>query len=610
MLFRISAASRHVVCLVTVALACVALIATAEESKPFDGRPWNVSSGNASTFFIRASPIGAGPTKDFTEAPPDAAWLQKMRAAGMVSFEDYIAWGAVERTRGQWNWDQHDRMEKAMHAAGLKYVVYTWLHFPPTWLRDDAKGERTLMRCLAHGQETNYLSVFDPRTIEWYDYFYKALKDHFGDRVDDVYACILGPYGEGNYPLNVPDWVNIGHCHEGWWAGDEHAIRAFREAMATKYGDVAKLNAAWGTSLGSFTDVKPPAELSDEKFKPSPAAFKTSGDKRRWLDFITWYHQALIDFSERSLQTVLKYFPKEKVRIKPGGTSHGINPITYGTYSPGYAKMLGKYAGITSQPADCVGAPFADKWLGTAYQFYGVRLGTEPAGSLDRAGFVRRMFSDASAGASQLFTYEIEQHISEIQQYISLYTGKSGETAVALYCPTTFHRLGGDATPSVMAGDSLRDLCEFDVLDELLIHDDALVKQRYRALVVVQADVVDQPVLDKILAFTRAGGRVITLGKLPFRNVDGQASPVGSAATQITGMRPDDQWLRELATELKDLKGVDGQLDGLWTCRRGQQVLVFNSTNQPQRTTVAGVAVDIAPHTIWTHPAPAPAATP
>jgi hypothetical protein len=597
----------------TFVLACFVLLSllapyvSGDEPKPFDARRWNVSSGNASTFFIRASPIGAGPANDFKEAPPDAAWLQKMHAAGMVAFEDYIAWGAVERTRGEWNWTQHDRMEEAMHAAGLKYVVYTWLHFPPTWLRDEAKGDRTLMRCLAHGQEANYLSVFDPHTIEWYDHFYKALKEHFGDRIDDVYACILGPYGEGNYPLYVPDWVNMGHCHEGWWAGDECAIRAFQAAMKAKYaGDIAALNRSWGTSLKDFADVKPPAELSNEKFKPSPAAFPKPEDKRRWLDFITWYHQAIIDFSEKSVQTVLKYFPKEKVRLKPGGTSHGVNPITYGTYSPGYAKMAGKYPGIVLQPGDCDGAVFADKWLGTAYQFYGVKLGTEPASQLDHARFVQRMFSEASAGASQLFTYEIDRHLPDIQQYISLYTGKSGDTSVALFCPTTFHRLGGDAGPTVMAGDRLRDLCEYDVLDELLILDDALANQRYKALVVVQADVVDQPVLDKIEAFTRAGGRVITLGRLPFRNVEGQASPVGNAAKQITGLRPDNQWLRDLAAELKGLEGVDGELDGLWTCRRGQQIFVFNATTKPKRTTVAGAALEIAPHPIWVKPAEPP----
>ena len=25
---------------------------------------------------------------------------------------------------------------KKLHAAGLKYVVYDWVHFPPVWLRE------------------------------------------------------------------------------------------------------------------------------------------------------------------------------------------------------------------------------------------------------------------------------------------------------------------------------------------------------------------------------------------------------------------------------------------------------------------------------------------
>ena len=89
----------------------------------------------------------------------------------------------------------------------------------------------------------------------------------------------------------------------------------------------------------------------DEKFKPSPDAFMTAEQQRAWLDFITWYHQAIIDFAEQSIQTMLKYFPKEKVRIKPGGNAGGVNPIAWGTYCPGYAKMAAKY-GIVLQPAD------------------------------------------------------------------------------------------------------------------------------------------------------------------------------------------------------------------------------------------------------------------
>ena len=521
-----------------------------------------------------------------------------LKSLGLVANEDYIAWGAVEREPGHWSWQQHDAVEKALHQAGLKYVVYVWAHFPPVWLRDQQKESRTLMRCLEHGQEANYLSIFDPRTIEWYDHFYQALHEHFGSRIDDVYACILGPYGEGNYPLMVPDWVKMGHCHEGYWCGDAFAIKAFQAAMKQRYAKVGRLNRAWGSDYRSFDEVRPPKELADEKFKPSPAAFPTPQDKRRWLDFITWYHQAIIDFAGRSIQTVLKYFPAEHVRLKPGGNATGVNPIAWGTYCPGYAKMAKPYHFVL-QPADCQGAVFGDKWVGTAYQFYGVKECTEPAGGLDAPGFARRMFSDASCGAAQLFTYEFESHAADMQKYVHLFTGQPGDTEIAVYCPTTLYRLGGNLQPTIGAGYPLRDLCEFDVLDELLIADGALTTKRYRAFILFQADIVEQPILDKIDAFRRAGGKVIAVGDGPIKNVEGQPWSGASRLVRVAPLKSGQEWLKELSLRLAGYKGVDGQLDGVWTCRRHNQVFAFNSTAKPVETKIDGQVVKLAPYTIW-----------
>ena len=579
--------------------------AYAQTNQPFDGRPWNISSGNLSVSFIQASPIGAFPRPDFLEAPPSVDSQRRLKSLGLVANEDYIAWGAVEREPGQWSWKQHDAVEQVMHEAGLKYVVYDWVHFPPVWLRDQQKENRTLMSCLEHGQEANYLSIFDPRTIEWYDHFYKALHEHFGNRIDDVYACILGPYGEGNYPLMVPNWVNMAHCHEGYWCGDACAIKAFQTAMKQRYARVARLNRAWGSDYRSFEEVRPPKELGDEKFKPSPAAFPTPQDKRRWLDFITWYHQAIIDFAEQSIRTVLKYYPAEKVRLKPGGNATGVNPIAWGTYCPGYAKMAGRYH-VVLQPADCQGAVFGDKWVGTAYQFYGVKECTEPAGGLDGPSFARRMFSDASCGAAQLFTYEFESHAADIQKYVHLFTGQPGETEIAVYCPTTLYRLGGDLQPTIGAGYPLRDLCEYDVLDELLITDGALTAKRYRAFILFQAGIVEQPILDKIDAFRRAGGKVIAVGDARIKNVNGQLWSGASRIERVAPLKSGQVWLKELSLQLAGYKGVDGQLDGGWTCRRSNQVFAFNSTAKPVERKIDGQMVKLAPYAIWCNQAGAP----
>lgn len=563
---------------------------------PFDGRPWNVSTGNLSVSFIRASPIGAGPQPNFLEPPPTVETMAKMKADGLIAYEDYVAWGAIEREPGKWQWEQHEKVADAVKKAGLDYVVYNWTHFPPVWLRERGDDDLTLMKSLNTGKECNFFSIFDPRTIEHYDHFYKNLSQHMGDRIDAVYACILGPYGEGNYPLYVPDWVNVGPAHQGYWTGDKFALIAFRDAMKAKYGDdLAKLNKDWGTNHPAWDDVTPPKEIG-EPFNPNPVPIDTGENRRRWLDFVTWYDQALIDFAEKSVQLTLKYFPKEKVRTKPGGNSGGVNPIAYGTYCPGFAKMAGKY-GIVMQPADCHGAYFGDKWIGTSYQFYGVPLATEPAGNLDPTGFVRRMFSDASCGASQLFTYQFDTHAETIRKYVHLYTGKPGDTEIAVLCPTTLYRLGGDLGLTISGGAKLRDLAEYDVLDELLITDGALT-DKYKVLIVMQPDFVEDAVLDKIEPWTKGGGTLVLIGDKSLKTIGGEPRLTGGNVVRVAKVEA-------LVDVLANRKGVDGKFDGLMTCRRGEQVIIFNSNDNPTPATIdlAGATADIViePHTIWSN---------
>lgn len=588
---------------IKIALTIASVLILVHAAHAFDGRKWNVSTGNLSVGFISQSPIGAHPQPGYAmETPPSVEALVAMKDKGLVNFEDYVAWGAVEREPGKWDWREHDAICDAIHKAGLHYVVYNWTHFPPTWMLDSK--DVTLMRCNEHKKQTNYFSIFDPRTIDHFDAFYRALYEHFGDKIDGVYACILGPYGEGNYPLNASSWVvNLGHCHdEGYWCADPYAVSAFREAMRAKYKDIAALDNAWGVSAKSFEEVNTPGEIV-EGFKPSPSVWKTARDRRRWLDFITWYHQAIIDFAERTVQVTLKYYPKEKVRTKPGGNAGGVNPISWGTYCPGYAKMAAKY-GITLQPADCMGACFGDKWVGTAYQFYGVRLSTEPAGGADHKTFVKRMFSDASCGAAQIFTYEFDAHAADIQQYAHLYTGKSGDTDVAVLCPTTLYRLGGDLWPMIHTADKLRELTDFDVLDELLVLDGAL-GSRYRTLMLFEPEFIEQSVLEKIDNWVRSGGRLVVIGKKSIQNVEGDAWAVTEGdyskrlgkglVLRVDSFPKDNGALGSLRSALPDIITADSKFDGVWVTRRGKEAFALNKTDAPvtRKITVGGKTQDV-----------------
>ena len=97
----------------TLLSACT--FALGQTTQPFDGRPWNISTGNLSVSYIQASPIGAHPRPNVLEPPPSVETMRRMKADGLVAYEDYIAWGAVEREPGKWDWTQHDAVMKAVN---------------------------------------------------------------------------------------------------------------------------------------------------------------------------------------------------------------------------------------------------------------------------------------------------------------------------------------------------------------------------------------------------------------------------------------------------------------------------------------------------------------
>ncbi len=162
---------------------------------------------------------------------------------------------------------------------------------------------------------------------------------------------------------------------------------------------------------------------------------------------------------------------------------------------------------------------------------------------------------------------------------------------------TTLYRIGGNLQPSIIGGAKLRDLAEYDVLDELLIVDGALTKT-YRAMIVIEPDFIEDAVLDRIETWQKAGGTLILVGSQSLRNIAGEPRLSGGATVRVATV-PD------LAPVLAGMTGVDGKFDGLMTCRRGEQVFIYNANDKTASITIdsAGASADIViePHTIWSN---------
>ncbi|NIR02120.1 MAG: hypothetical protein GTN78_18320, partial [Gemmatimonadales bacterium] len=95
----------------------------------------------------------------------------RLHQQGLNAYEDYVAWGAVEREPGKWDWSRHIAMADAQRAGGMEYDPYLWIHNPPKWMRSwnagmggrgdagtesliandpDAPDHYTLLRCVEH----------------------------------------------------------------------------------------------------------------------------------------------------------------------------------------------------------------------------------------------------------------------------------------------------------------------------------------------------------------------------------------------------------------------------------------------------------------------------
>ncbi len=57
-------------------------------------------------------------------------------------------------------------------------------------------------------------------------------------------------------------------------------------------------------------------------------------------------------------------------------------------------------------------------------------------------------------------------------------------------------------------------------------------------------------------------------------------------------------WLTKLAPHLAKIKGADNALDRLWTTRRGDEVFVYNPTDEPESISINGKTLVSPPRTI------------
>ncbi len=207
----------------------------------------------------------------YPEHWPESGWEDDARRMVEVGIQVVriaeFAWSRIEPSPGVFTWDWLDRAMATLHAAGLQVVMCTPTATPPKWLVDADPG---MLAVDAHGQARGFGSR---RHYCFSSLSYRAQSARITTALGERY---------GQHPAVVA-WQtdNEYGCHDTVVSYSAAARQGFRVWLQQRYGDIAALNAAWGTvfwsqeyrnfgevdaPVGTVTEVTPAQRLDYQRF--------------------------------------------------------------------------------------------------------------------------------------------------------------------------------------------------------------------------------------------------------------------------------------------------------------------------------------------------------
>ncbi len=361
-------------------------------------------------------------------------------------------------------------------------------------------------------------SIWSPATLILFDRFYGALGEHFGDRIREIYVSLVCDYGEVGYPVGMADRiVHSDHVHPGFWCGGDRARVDFREKMVRRYGTLDALNRAWGTAYSDPEEIDYPPRTATQGPDFDELEARAAADRgcarRRWLDFVDWYLESMLEFTRNAVAVSRRHFPGIPHEIKIG---HGVDITAYLAHS--------RTDGYTVRSTHGKLRPHFYRRFSNAAKYYGVPLVTEPPSGVTRTEEVERIFKDATSGTTEFFDYpkNLLDAADLFRRYGPYMEGRHSLCDIAFFLPTTDHRLRpAQANPERIRTPcaAARDFFDCDILDERLIRDGA--PSHYRLLVLAEGNGVERDVLERIEEWVTGGGFLVSAAFGPIETVEG-----------------------------------------------------------------------------------------
>ncbi|MBN1268790.1 MAG: beta-galactosidase, partial [Kiritimatiellae bacterium] len=261
---------------------------------PAADKPW-VPHGIAYQTWNR--PLGVWQTYDQIDYD-----LDEMVKMGANSVRIDIVWQhAEEAGDNQFSWDNYDYFINACEQRGLRIFALIGYQWPPNWFPDEWYT--------MHPPEYDSEGIYHPERwqSDIINFEHPDARAEYAEWIDAVCAR----YKDSKA---IVGWI-VGneYGYLGLWSGlldgyDPETEQAFRDWCQTKYGTIAAVNAAWGTSYPSFNDI-----VFVEQYR----AYGSAG--AQWADMVQFREDSIAEFTALSAQSA-----------KNADTNHLISYSTVG----------------------------------------------------------------------------------------------------------------------------------------------------------------------------------------------------------------------------------------------------------------------------------------
>ncbi|MHB9032411.1 MAG: hypothetical protein ACYC6L_05130 [Anaerolineae bacterium] len=426
----------------------------------------------------------------------------------------------------EWDWADYDQALDMVRRVGGQWLLFPHFAFPPAWF--GASSDFARLACLEHHQPIEAWSIWAPGVDAYYERGYKALAEHFGADTDAIRAFFLGihgDYGEAVFPGGCRIWCDwqrrdwlqrFGneHNHLGYWCDDPYARASYQAYLKKKYGTLSMVNLVAQSHWKTWKEIDYPAD--------------SALSRRAWLDFIQWYYDSMTDFASRVMAIARRHFPNQIMMLGLGAPDENLRWGQDNTRLPRAAAVFKVHARSTHGGF----LPFPRNYtrvkrIATACKFYNTSFWTEPPSGIEHEREIARIFESVSCGSTGFWDWATNPLASPdvFRRYGQLLTYEKPVVDVAVFFPQTQHRLaagaGGPSYPQRFeeGATAIRDVMDWDVLDEQLIGDGALAG--YRVLVLFEGSVMESAALEQIQAWVEQGGLIVSLDFGPIESVEG-----------------------------------------------------------------------------------------